>query len=150
MLWTTTRKLRIARAATVWLIRRFIDSAATFRFVAEAEVAELEQSDGAIGFHAKGARYPKVDGQGRVAFEALVEQHCAQNAALVAMARIIHDADLGGGEHEAPEATGLRMITVSFPDVCPSDDEIVAKSALLYDALYHTLSKRAASGGPKR
>jgi hypothetical protein len=145
MLWATTKKLRIARAATVWLIRRFIDPSATFRFVSELEVAELEQKEGAIGFHAKGARYPKVDHKGRVAFEALVDEHCAADAALVEMARIVHDADRGGGGPEAPEAAGLRMITVSFPEVCDDDAVIVEKSALLYDALYHTLSKRAAS-----
>ncbi len=71
MLWVTTKKLRIARAATVWLIRRFIDPSATFRFVAEPEVVELERSEGReIGFrfHAKGACYSKLDDRRRVTY----------------------------------------------------------------------------------
>lgn len=143
MLWVTTKKLRIARAATAWLVRRFLDPEATFRFVEEAEVRALEENEGAIGFHAAGARYPKVDAQGRTAFEALVAERCGDDPALVAMARIVHDADRGVTTPDAaPEAAGLRMITVSFPEVCADDHAIVEGSRLLYDALYHTLSKR--------
>ena len=149
MLWVTTKKLRIARAATVWLVKRFIDREAVFRFVDEAEVPALQEREGAIGFHATGARYPKADAQGRTAFEALVDEHCADDPGLLAMAKVVHDADRGAGKpDEAPEAAGLRMITVSFPDVCPDDAEIVTHSRLLYDALYFTLSKRARAKKP--
>jgi hypothetical protein len=143
MLWVTKKKLRIARAATAWLIRRFIDKNATLRFVDEHEVVKLQDRDGAIGFHAAGARYPAVNARGQTAFEALVEEHCPTDAALSAMARIVHDADRGAAHsEEVPEAAGLRMITVGFPEVCDSDSDIVAKSQLLYDSLYHTLGKR--------
>jgi hypothetical protein len=33
------------------------------------------------------------------------------------------------------------MITVAFPDVCDDDDEIVRRSAFIYDSLYATLAK---------
>jgi hypothetical protein len=149
VLWVTTKKLRIARAATVWLVKRFIDREATFRFVEEREVGELQEREGAVGFHAAGARYAKVNERGQTAFEALVAEHCADDPALLEMAKIVHDADRGADGPEAPEAAGLRMMTVSFPDVCPDDHEIVAKSALLYDALYFTLSKRARARAAK-
>ncbi len=148
MLWVTTRKLRIARAATVWLIRRFIDPAGEFRFVEESEVAALQDREGAVGFHATGARYPKVDAQGRTAFEALVDERCADDPALVEMAKIVHDADRGGASPASPEAAGLRMITVSFPEVCDDDHAIVEGSRLLYDALYYSLRKRTRSRSP--
>jgi hypothetical protein len=38
MLWVTRHTIRINRSATAWLIRRFIDPAATFRFVPAEEV----------------------------------------------------------------------------------------------------------------
>ncbi len=150
MLWVTKKKLRIARAATAWLVRRFIDENATFRFVEEREVRELQDREGAVGFHASGARYPPLNARGQTAFEALVEEHCPTDAALAAMGRIVHDADKGasGGE-EVPEAAGLRMISVSFPDVCDNDFDIVARSQLLYDALYYTLGKRVRGRAPK-
>lgn len=149
MLWVTKKKLRIARAATAWLIRRFIDEQATLRFVEESQVAELQEREGAIGFHAAGARYPAANARGQTAFESLVEEHCSADATLVAMGRIVHDADKGAGKggQEVPEAAGLRMITVGFPEVCDSDDEIVARSKLLYDSLYYTLGKRVRARG---
>ena len=147
MHWVTRKKLRIARAATVWLIRRFLDPAASFAFVDDDEAVVAAERAGAIGFHAKGARYPPVNAREQTAFEALVEEHCPQDAALVAMGRIGHDADRGGAGPQVPEAAGLRMISVSFPEVCSDDMQIVAKSELLYDALYYTLGKRERGGG---
>src|SRR5271170_4482201 len=141
MLWVTKKKLRIARAATAWLIRRFIDEQASFQFVDDHEVEGLQDRLGAVGFHAAGARYPALNARGQTSFEALVEEHCPDDAALAAMGRIVHDADRPGGD-EAPEAAGLRMISVSFPEVRTDDLEIIAGSRLLYDALYYTLSKR--------
>ena len=146
MRWVTTPKLRINRAATVWLIRRFIDPEATFAFVDEAAVA-AEEAQGAIGFHAKGARYPKRDGAGRTSFEALVAERCGDDPALVRMARIIHDADAPPTERiPEPEAAGLRLISAFFPEVAAGDEEIVEKSAFLYDALYAGLARRRGVG----
>ena len=93
MQWATTRKLRIARAATAWLIRRFIDREATFLFVEDGEVSALQERDGVTGFHATGARYPKVNERGQIAFEALVEEHCAHDPVLVSMGAIVRNAD---------------------------------------------------------
>jgi hypothetical protein len=36
------------------------------------------------------------------------------------------------------------MITVAFPEVCDDDQEIVRRSAIVYDALYATLTKMEA------
>ena len=87
------------------------------------------------------ARYPAVNDRGQTAFEALVEEHCSSDPALVAMGRIVHDADRHSAD-EVPEAAGLRMISVSFPEVSRDDQEIIAGSKLLYDALYYSLAKR--------
>ncbi len=93
MLWVTRHTIRINRSATAWLIRRFIDPAATFRFVPAEEVAELQHREGARGFDAPGATYPHRDERGRCSFEALVDEHCARDPALVELARIVHGAD---------------------------------------------------------
>ena len=138
----TTRRLRINRAATVWLIRPFIDPKATFFFVEESEIERIERDHDAISFHAPGARYPKRDGLGRISFQALVEEHVAEDLALQRMARIIRDADGAPQDHAPePEAAGVRLITVSFPEASTNDDEIVEKSAFLYDALYSGIKR---------
>jgi chromate resistance exported protein len=77
-----------------WLIRRSIDTDAVFVFVNLGEVAtEAQRLDG-MGFHASASRYLARDGNGRTPFEALVEQHCQNDAALMRMRIIVRDADV--------------------------------------------------------
>jgi hypothetical protein len=138
MHWVTSRKIKINRAATAWLIRRFIDPDAVFVFSAPAEVAaEAERLNG-IGFHAPNARYPARDAAGRTPFEALVDERCPGDPALVRMRTIIRDADLPRAG-EVPEAAGVRLITGAFPLIAADDHETIERSRFLYDAMYAAL-----------
>ena len=140
MNWVTRRSIRVNRTATAWLIRRFLDPAASFLFVAPEEVAKVQKADDAIGFDAPGATYPHRDGKGRCSFEALVEERLPDDAALRALARIVHGADFDE-LHVAPEAAGLRAISRGFPLASANDEETVAKASFLYDALYAALKQ---------
>jgi len=174
VLWVTRRCIRVNRTATGWLVRRFVDSEAAFRFIDPAEVASVERSDRAIGFDAPGARYPHKDGRGRCSFEALVEEYRPTDRALRALARIVHDADFPGDARSRPavrpasafdvvsllagpgapagapagapvaEAAGLRAISSGFPLVSADDHETLQRAAFLYDALYASLAERLA------
>src|SRR5438309_65345 len=57
MKWVTRKRVHVNRAATAWLIRRFVDSEAQILFVEAAEVAETQRREGAQGFDAPGAAY---------------------------------------------------------------------------------------------
>jgi hypothetical protein len=140
--WVTRRHIRVNRAATAWLINRFIDPEATFSFVEPDEVARVEREDGATGFDAPGARYPHKDSLGRCSFEALAAEHRPDDAALHELARIVRSADFREEIGNVPEAAGLRAISHGFPMVARSDHEVVEKAAFLYDALYASLVAR--------
>jgi len=139
--WVTKRGIKINRAATAWLIRRFIDPDAVFAFVSAAEVAEEARRLDGTGFHAPGTAYPARDARGRTPFEALVEDRCADDPALRAMSLIVRHAD-APQENEVPEAAGLRAISGAFPLIARDDAETVERSAFLYDALYAALTQR--------
>jgi hypothetical protein len=171
MLWVTRSKIRVNRAATGWLVRRFVDPDAAFCFVDPAEVARVQRRQGAIGFDAPGARYPHQDELGRCSFESLVQEQRPGDRALQELARIVHAADFPD-EHvphqsqfarlrigtldtvslvnqtgralqrTVPEAIGLRAISRGFPLVAASDEETLQRSAFLYDALYASLQER--------
>jgi hypothetical protein len=143
--WVTSRKLKINRAATAWLIRRFIDPAAVLVFVEPKEVAAEARRLGGIGFHAPGTDYLPRDTQGRTPFEALVDERCAPDDALRRMSVIVRDADVPR-DGEVPEAAGLRLISGAFPLVA-NDEETVERSAFLYDAMYAALRRRSESAG---
>jgi hypothetical protein len=143
MVWVTRKRVRVNRAATAWLIRRFIDPDARILFVAPEEVAEVQRREGATGFDAPGATYPHADAQGRCSFEALVAEHCGHDAALVALARIVRGGDFADQTDLTPESAGLRAISNGFPLVASSDDDTVERAGFLYDALYASLAARS-------
>jgi hypothetical protein len=142
MSWVTRRNIRVNRTATIWLIRRFIDPQAVFLFADPSEVAAIQQREGAKGFDAPGALYPHKDAKGRCSFEALVEEHCPDDAALCELARIVRGADFPEEIHLTPESAGLRTISHGFPSVAEDDQEILEKAMFLYDALYASLKVR--------
>jgi hypothetical protein len=143
MIWVTRRHVRVNRTATAWLVRRFIDPDASFRFVEPEAVAAVQASEGAIGFDAPGATYPHVDARGRCSFEALVAEHRSGDAALGALACIVRGADFADELGSTPESAGLRAISHGFPLVARDDHETVERAAFLYDALYAHLRSRA-------
>jgi hypothetical protein len=172
MLWVTRSRIRVNRAATGWLVRRFIDPAASFRFVEPNEVRRVQQEEAGIGFDAPGARYPHKDSAGRCSFEALAQECRPWDAPLRQLARIVHWADfpdelnaiavgnqgrswgtfdrisLSEAEHDRSRsdariaAIGLRTISFGFPLVAADDHETLDRSAFLYDALYASLGER--------
>src|SRR5215831_5263187 len=144
MKWVTRKRIQVNRAATAWLIRRFIDPQAEFLFVDPDQVADIQATENALGFDAPGARYPHQDSQGRCSFEALVDERCPDDAALKELARIIHGADLKD-LGAAPECPGLLTISRGFPLVARDDRETMERTAFLYDALYASLKQRHAS-----
>jgi hypothetical protein len=168
MLWVTRPHIRVNRAATGWLVRRFIDPSAEFQFVDASEVARVEQEQGGVGFDAPGARYPHKDTAGRCSFETLVHEYLPVDPALIELARIIRYADfpdeartrqsrrraLGLGAFDtislagprpdaaAVDAVGLRTIARGFPLVADDDHDALQRSAFIYDALYASIGER--------
>jgi hypothetical protein len=134
--WITRKEIRVNRTATCWLIRRFLDPDAVFRFVEPDEVAGLEASSGGTGFDAPGARYPHKDTAGRCSFAALVHERLAHDPVLVEMARIVQAADFKDQVDDHPAARGLVAISQGFPLVTHDDFETVDRAGFLYDALY--------------
>ena len=143
MKWVTKRRIKVNRAATAWLIRRFIDREATLLFVEPDEVTEVQRREGAKGFDAPGATYPHKDDEGRCSFEALDAEHCASDPVLIALARIVRGADFRDELQITPESAGLRAISDGFPLVTKDDHETVERASFLYDALYASLRERS-------
>ena len=115
MKWVTRKSIRVNRTATAWFIRRFVDADAELVFVEPAEVAGVQKEDGAIGFDAPGARYPHADARGRCSFEALVEEHRPDDAALRELARIVHGADFAAAVSLTPESRGTARDLAGLP-----------------------------------
>jgi len=141
MKWVTRTAIHVNRTATAWLIRRFLDPEAEILFVPAAEVAAVQERDGAIGFDAPGARYPHSDEQGRCSFEQLIDERLSHDPALLRLAKIVHGADFPAEITITPESAGLWAISQGFTDVESDDRRIVERASFLYDSLYAHLRR---------
>lgn len=144
MKWVTRRRIHVNRAATGWLIRRFLDPDAVILFVEPDEVAAVQSREGAVGFDAPGAKYPHRNAKGQCSFEALVEERLPGDPALATLATIVHGADFPAEMAVARESPGLWAISQGFTDVANDDAEIVGRASFLYDSLYAHLTRSSA------
>jgi len=135
MRWVTRAGCHVDRTACAWLIRRFIDPAAEFLFVADPSVLPAD----ATPFDIAGHPYSHHDGAST--FEVLVRQHELDAPGLEALGRIVHEADLEDERYDAPEAAGLDAIIRGMGELL-GDDVLLAASAPLYDGLLANLAAR--------
>jgi rhodanese-related sulfurtransferase len=132
-LWVTRHRPKIDRIACPWLIRRFIDPAARFLFVAPSEVAAVADRFDAIPFDIDGATFSH---RGEMcSFDALLDDFALHTKALDRLALVVRAADTD--RHDlAPEAAGLLALSVGLSRMFRDDLHQLAAGVALYDALY--------------
>jgi hypothetical protein len=147
--WITREDAKVDRVACPWLIRRFIDPGAEFLFVPADRVAAVAEGEGAIPYDVEGVELGHVDG--RCSFESILLKYgLRDDPALVALATIVHAADVAADIDMAPEGRGLKAIAHGFSSLLGRDDaRKIELETPLYDALYAWCQQRvnAARGG---
>jgi hypothetical protein len=136
MKWITRENAKVDRIACPWLIRRFVDPKGDFLFVSTAEVLKVAESEGAIPFDVEAAELGHVDG--RCSFESIMLKYdLTGDPALVALAKIVHAADVSPDLQTSPEGPGLKAIAHGFALLWKNDDHRKIELEFpLYDALY--------------
>jgi hypothetical protein len=136
MKWVTRENAKVDRIASPWLIRRFVDPKGEFLYVPTSEVLEVAKREGAIPFDVKGAELGHVDG--RCSFESIMlKYNHSGDPALVALAKIVHAADVSADIDSVPEGRGLKAIAHGFSHLFGRDDQRkIELESPMYDALY--------------
>lgn len=131
--WVTRHRPKIDRIACPWLIRRFIDPAARFLFVAPAEVAAVAERFGAIPFDVEDVRFSHRGEN--CSFDALLDDFQLHCEALDRLALVVRGADTD--RHDlAPQAAGLLALSVGLSRMYRDDLAQLEAGMALYDALY--------------
>jgi rhodanese-related sulfurtransferase len=142
-LWVTRHRPKIDRVACPWLIRRFVDSAARFLFVAPSEVPAVAERFGATPFDIDNVFWSHR-GE-RCTFDTMIEEFGLETEALQRLAAIVRAADTD--RHElAPQAAGLLAASLGLSRMYRDDLEQLEAGMLLYDAFYRW-SRDAADEG---
>ena len=137
MKWITRKNIKVDRVACPWLIRHFVDPEAEFLFVDESQLLESAHAEQAIPFDAPKLAEVKLNHRGEMcSFEAIIADYNLKAPGLARLALIVRAADVKGQEAVAPEGAGLRAIAEGFAAMQLSDEERLARSFPIYDALY--------------
>ena len=101
--WVTRRGVHVDRIASAWLIKRFIDQAARFKFVpSKGYVPETDE----LRFDMFDAEFTHVGD--RCTFEVLLASAALEDSALEAIAEIVHDIDLKDEKFGRAEVDGIN------------------------------------------
>lgn len=131
--WATRQRPRVDRLASAWLIKRFIDSQATFSWL--SSVNDISSSQ--IGFDFDGATFSHVGN--RVTFEVLLESFNFQQPALKRIGQLVHYLDIGGTS--VPEAVGIETVLSGLFETMTNDDQLLENTNILFDALLISYEK---------
>ena len=131
--WVTRAGIKVDRVASAWLIRRFIDPQATFRFVDPATYRPADHE----------LRFDMYDGEfthegDLCTFEVLIVRHklVGEHPALAPLAEVIHDIDLKDGRYQRPETTGLARILEGIYARYADDETRLTHGSFIFDSFY--------------
>lgn len=134
--WVTRRSVHVDRIASAWLIRRFLDPKARFRFVER----DHRPRTGEVRFDMFEAEFTH-EGD-RCTFEVLLARAGLVDPALAAIAEIVHDLDLKDEKFRRPEAAGIAPILSGIAAGTDDDDARLERGGTIFDDLYRHFSRR--------
>lgn len=129
--WVTRRGVHVDRMASAWLIRRFVDPDARFRFV---DPDGYRPAPDEVRFDMFEAEFTH-EGD-RCTFEVLSVLAAPEDSALRAIAEIVHDIDLGDGKFGRTEAAGIERLIAGIQTLHASDADRLARAMEVFEGLY--------------
>jgi hypothetical protein len=136
-MWVTRKGIHVDRMGSAWLIRRFIDPDARFKFVPakgyQPEPAELRFDMYEAEFTHEGDR---------CTFEVLLERFTLKDPALKSIAEIIHDIDLKDTKFAREETIGIDRLIAGIAMGHKDDDGRLARASAMFDDLYEYFKRK--------
>jgi len=133
--WVTRRGIKVDRISSAWLIRRFIDPEAQFRFV---DPKGFVPADGELRFDMFDAEYTH-EGP-RCTFETLVHRFGLTDPGLAALGEIVHDVDFKEHTFGREETAGVARMIDGLAARYTDDEERLNHGSALFEALHAALS----------
>ncbi len=130
-MWVTRAGVHVDRIASAWLIRRFIDPEARFKFVPpKGYVPE----PGELRFDMFEAEFTHEGDN--CTFEVLLARAGLSDPALAAIAEIVHDIDLKDSKFSREEASGIARLVGGIAATTEDDTRRIERGSAMLDDLY--------------
>lgn len=130
--WITRKRPFVDRMASAWLIKRFIDKKAIFRFIDEKEIENLGKNS--ITFDIKDGEFTHRGDM--CTFQVLVKAFNLKNKALKKIAEIVHEIDMKDGKYENIEARGIEDVLTGIRKTIKDDAAALEKGMAVFEMLY--------------
>ncbi len=129
--WVTRKGIHVDRMASAWLIRRFIDPEARFKFVPGKG---YEPEPGEFRFDMFEAEFTHEGDH--CTFEVLVMRFSLDQPGLRAIAEIVHDIDLKDAKFGRQDALGFELLVAGIAMAHKEDEVRLERAAAVLDDLY--------------
>jgi len=131
--WVTRSSVFVDRIASAWLIKRFVDPRARFKFVSERQ---YQPKPGELRYDMFDAEFTH-EGD-RCTFEVLAARFAADDRALAHLAEIVHDIDLKDGKYGRSEAGGVLQLVTGICGATDDDEQRLKRGGELFETLYQS------------
>lgn len=136
--WVTRAGVFIDRIASAWLIRRFIDPEARFKFLS---AADYQPQPGEL-------RFDMYDGEfthegDRCTFQTLLQRFSLSDVALNAIGEIVRDIDCKAESYTRPETQGVAALIRGIAEMHAEDEMRLQRGGDVFDVLHAALGGRA-------
>jgi hypothetical protein len=135
--WVTRKGIHVDRMASAWLVRRFVDSPAQFKFVPAKGYKPLT---GEIRFDMFEAEYTH-EGD-RCTMEVLIQRLRIQDPAVGVLAEIVHDIDLKDAKFGRQETIGIERLIAGIAMAHKDDEARLERGCAVFDDLYEYLRRK--------
>ncbi|HEX6626764.1 MAG TPA: chromate resistance protein ChrB domain-containing protein [Gemmatimonadaceae bacterium] len=129
--WVTRADVHVDRIASSWMIRRFIDRRARFKFV---PARRYQARSGELRFDMYEAEYTHVGED--CTLQTLVRRFTPRDLALIAIGEIVHDIDCKDDRFNRPETAGSAAMIRAICESTNSDVKRIERGSTLFDDLY--------------
>jgi hypothetical protein len=136
-IWVTRKNVYVDRIACAWLIRRFVDRQAKFKFVS-GKPYQPESDE--IRFDMFNAEFTH-EGD-RCTFEVMIDRFGLDEYALLQTAEIIHDIDLKDKKFARSEADGIRALFDGITAARKDDKERLERGSMILDEMYESFLRQ--------
>src|SRR5499433_4458114 len=135
--WVTREGVYADRIASAWLVRRFIDPEARFKFVSGKGYRPQE---GELRFDMFEAEFTH-EGD-KCTFEVLLERAGLKDSALRAIGEIIHDIDLKDDKFGRTEVAGIRTLIDGIRASTKDDAARITRGTEVFNDLYEVFRRK--------
>jgi hypothetical protein len=134
--WVTRQGVHVDRIASAWLIRRFLDPKARFKFVPGKEYIP---EPGELRFDMFEAEFTHEGDH--CTFEVLLGRSGLADPALSAIAEIVHDIDLKDRKFGREETSGIAHLVAGLSMTNEADEQRIERGGAVFDGLYEYFRK---------